>query len=65
MFGKVLKFTVGMASAIVFDDEENNVDDTEHEDMWSVGGDLSSQCNHQDNEDKISIDEKTFNKIFK
>jgi hypothetical protein len=33
--------------------------------MWSVGGDSSSQCNHQDNEDKINIDEKTFNKIFK
>ena len=65
MFGKVLKFTVGMASAIIFDGEESDVDDSEHEDMWGVGGDLSSQPSQQDNEVKINIDEKTFNRIFK
>ena len=65
MFGKVLKFTVGMASAIIFDDDESEVDGSEHEDMWGVGGDLSSQSSQQDNEVKINIDEKTFNRIFK
>ncbi len=37
MFGKALKFKVGMASAIIFDGEESDVDDNEYEDMWGVG----------------------------